>query len=315
MTARPGSSLAEVLTPGPTRIMGVLNVTPDSFSDGGRWLDTDAAVARGRQLAEQGADLVDVGGESTRPGSVPPTEQEELGRVLPVVRALAGGGLLVSVDTMRAAVAEAALEAGAAVVNDVSGGLADERMPQLLARTGAPFVVMHWRGRLTDPDEQPHYEDVAGEVCRELSARVRALTGAGVAREQIILDPGFGFSKDAAHNWELLAGLDRLLDLGLPVLMGTSRKRFLGRLPHRPGAEVDLRSEPSPPAHRDVATAATSLLAAQAGCWAVRVHDVPASRDALAVWEMTQRHRAAEEGSGRHRAPSKAPSEGQHRAR
>lgn len=301
--------LAEVVGPGPTRIMGVLNVTPDSFSDGGRWSDTDAAVAHGRELAEQGADIVDVGGESTRPGSVRPTEQEELERVVPVVRALAGAGLLVSVDTMRAAVAEAALDAGASVVNDVSGGLADEQMPAVIARAGVPFVVMHWRGLLTDPHEQPHYEDVAGEVCRELADRVHALTAAGVAREQLVLDPGFGFSKDAAHNWELLAGLDRVQDLGLPVLLGTSRKRFLGRLPARPGAEVDLRGEPSPAEDRDVATAATSLLAAQAGSWAVRVHDVPTSRDALAVWEMTERFRAS--GAGRHRAP--VPE--QHRAR
>lgn len=290
MTA--ASRPAEVLAPGPTRIMGILNVTPDSFSDGGRWLDTDAAVAHGRRLAAQGADLVDVGGESTRPGSRRPSEQEELDRVVPVVEALAADGLLVSVDTMRAAVAEAALAAGAVVVNDVSGGLADEAMPALVARTGAPFVVMHWRGLLTDPHERPHYADVTGEVCGELTERVDALTAAGVAREQLVLDPGVGFSKDAAHNWELLAGLDRVLGLGLPVLLGTSRKRFLGRLPARPGAALDPAAEPTPAPERDAATAATSLLAAQLGCWAVRVHDVPSTRDALAVWEMTERHRA-----------------------
>lgn len=301
MTARPGTATG-LRGPGPTRLMGVLNVTPDSFSDGGRWLATDAAVTRGRQLAEQGADLVDVGGESTRPGSLRPALQEELDRVVPVVRALASDGIVVSVDTMRAEVARASVEAGAALVNDVSGGLADEQMPTVIARTGVPFVVMHWRGLLTDPHEQPHYQDVTGEVCGELRERVDVLTASGVAREQLILDPGFGFSKDAAHNWELLAGLDRVLDLGLPVLVGTSRKRFLGRLPARPGAEVDLRAEPSSPTQRDVATAATSLLAAQAGCWAVRVHDVPASRDALAVWEMTRRHRTA--ATGRHRAPT-----------
>lgn len=288
----PPPALAEVWGPGPTRLMGVLNVTPDSFSDGGHWLDTDAAVARGRELAAQGADLIDVGGESTRPGSVRPSAQEELDRVLPVVAALAEDGLVVSVDTMRAEVARAALDAGAALVNDVSGGQADEQMPALVAQTGAPFVVMHWRGLLTDPHEEPRYDDVAGEVCRELAERVDALTTAGVAREQLILDPGFGFSKDAAHNWQLLAGLDRVLALGLPVLFGTSRKRFLGRLPAGPGGEVDLHTEPRPATDRDAATAATSLLAAQAGCWAVRVHDVPASRDALLVWEMTERHRA-----------------------
>lgn len=301
--------LAEVMGPGPTRIMGVLNVTPDSFSDGGRWLDTDAALAHGRRLAAQGADLIDVGGESTRPGSVRPSAQEELDRVVPVVRALAEQGLLVSVDTMRATVAQAALEAGAAIVNDVSGGLADDAMPGLVARTGVPFVVMHWRGLLTDPHEQPHYADVAAEVCRELTERVHVLAAAGVAPEQVVLDPGFGFSKDAAHNWELLAGLGQVLDLGRPVLLGTSRKRFLGRLPARPGAPIAVGETPRPAEDRDVATAATSLLAAQAGCWAVRVHDVPTTRDALAVWELTERHRTTR--AGRHRAGATE----QHRAR
>ena len=217
--------------------------------------------------------------------------------MVPVVEALVGDGLLVSVDTMRASVAQAALAAGAAVVNDVSGGLADESMPGLVAETGAPFVAMHWRGFLTDARERPHYDDVTAEVCRELSGRVEALVDAGVRPEQLILDPGFGFSKDAGHNWELLAGLDQVLALGHPVLCGASRKRFLGRLPGRPGAEVrlgaegGLGAEPRPATDRDAATAATSLLAAQAGCWAVRVHDVPSTRDAIAVWEMTERHR------------------------
>ena len=284
--------LADLVLPGVTRIMGILNVTPDSFSDGGRWLDRDAAVAHGRELVAEGADVVDVGGESTRPGSTRPSQEEELDRVVPVVERLAGEGVLVSVDTMRAAVAEASLAAGAVLVNDVSGGLADEAMPALLARSGAPVVVMHWRGLLTDPHEQPHYDDVVGEVCRELAERVEALVAAGVERGQVILDPGLGFSKDAGHNWTLLAGLDRVLALGHPVLLGSSRKRFLGRLPGRPGAEVDLAAEPREAAYRDAATAATSLLAAQAGCWAVRVHDVASTRDALAVHEMTERHRA-----------------------
>lgn len=309
MTRRP--SPAELTAPGPTRIMGVLNVTPDSFSDGGRWLDRDAAVAHGRELAAQGADLIDVGGESTRPGSRRPSAQEELDRVLPVVEALAGEGLLVSIDTMRAEVARAALDAGAVLVNDVSGGLSDEQMPALVAASGSPFVVMHWRGLLTDPTERPHYEDVVAEVCRELADRVETLVGQGVATEQLVLDPGFGFAKDAEHNWELLGGFEQVVGLGLPVLFGTSRKRFLGRLPARPGDAVDPETPPRPPDDRDAATAATSLLAAQAGCWAVRVHDVPASRDAIAVWEMTQRHRPSGKGPGRHRAPS----EEQHRAR
>ena len=286
------ASVADLLAPGPTRIMGIVNVTPDSFSDGGRWLDPAEAVRRGRELAAAGADLIDVGGESTRPGSVRPSAEEETKRVLPVVRALAEDGLVVSVDTMRAQVARATLEAGAAFINDVSGGQADPAMPELVARTGAPFILMHWRGLLTDPHEQPHYDDVTSEVCGELTARVDALLAAGVAREQLILDPGFGFSKDAGHNWTLMAGLEQVMSLGLPVLVGTSRKRFLGRLPARPGAPVDLDVDPTPPLSRDVATAATSLLAAQAGAWAVRVHDVAATRDALAVWQMVEDARA-----------------------
>ncbi|GAA5167048.1 dihydropteroate synthase [Ornithinimicrobium tianjinense] len=283
-----------LLAPGPTRIMGILNVTPDSFSDGGRWFDRGAALAHGRRLVALGADIVDVGGESTRPGSERPSEQEELDRVVPVVEALVAEGTVVSVDTMRASVARASIDVGARIINDVSGGLADEDMPAAVAGTGVPFVAMHWRGLLTDPHEQPHYDDVVAEVCRELTARVDALVAQGLTREQIVLDPGFGFSKDAGHNWTLLAGLQAVTGLGHPVLFGTSRKRFLGRLPRRPGAgaEVDETAEPTPPLERDAATAATSLLAAQAGCWAVRVHDVPATRDALAVWEMVRGARA-----------------------
>ncbi|ANS78861.1 Dihydropteroate synthase [Serinicoccus hydrothermalis] len=271
-----------------TQIMGVVNVTPDSFSDGGRWLDTDVAVARGQELAAQGAQIVDVGGESTRPGSTRPPEQEEAERVLPVVSALAQQGYAVSVDTMRAGVAEAALRAGAVLVNDVSGGLGDARMGPMIAETGARYVVMHWRGLLSDASATHHYDDVVGEVCAELSARVEELVGQGVRTEQLVLDPGFGFSKDAGHNWTLLAGLDRVVALGLPVLVGTSRKRFLGRLPTRPGEDPAEGAEPTPPEQRDAATAATSLLAAQAGAWAVRVHEVPPTRDALAVWQLTQ---------------------------
>ncbi len=281
-------TVADLVVPGVTRIMGIVNVTPDSFSDGGRWLDPDAAVKHGRALAAEGADLLDIGGESTRPGSARPSQEEELARVLPVVRALADEGHLVSVDTMRAAVAEASLEAGATLVNDVSGGLADPRMPAVVAASGAPFVVMHWRGLLTDPTARPSYDDVTGEVCRELTERVDALVAGGVDPAQLVLDPGFGFSKDARHNWQLLAGLPRVVALGLPVLVGTSRKRFLGRLPGRPGAEVQEGAEPSAPVLRDVATAATCLLAAQAGAFAVRVHEVGPTRDALGVWQLTR---------------------------
>lgn len=274
-----------------TSIMGVVNVTPDSFSDGGRFTDVDAAVARGRELAAAGADVVDVGGESTRPGSSRPEEQEERERVLPVVSALAQLGYAVSVDTMRASVAQAALEAGAVLVNDVSGGLGDPEMGPMVAQTGARYVVMHWRGLLSDPAATHHYDDVVGEVCAELTDRVDVLLGQGVREEQLVLDPGLGFSKDAGHNWALLAGLDRVVALGLPVLVGASRKRFLGRLPARPGAA--LPDEPSAPQERDAATAATSLLAAQAGAWAVRVHEVAPTRDALAVWELVEEARGA----------------------
>ncbi len=285
-------TVADLVLPGATRIMGIVNVTPDSFSDGGRWFDPDAAVAHGFEMVEEGADLLDVGGESTRPGSRRPSEQEELDRVLPVVRALADAGHAVSIDTMRASVADACLEAGAVLVNDVSGGLADPDMPALVASSGAPFVVMHWRGLLTDPDERPHYDDVVGEVCRELTARVDDLLSRGASADQLLLDPGFGFAKDAAHNWELLAGLEQVTALGLPVLVGTSRKRFLGRLPHRPGAPVEPDADPAPPTDRDVATAATSLLAARAGAFAVRVHEVGPTRDALAVHQMVEAARA-----------------------
>lgn len=286
-------TVADLVTPGLTRIMGVVNVTPDSFSDGGRWLDTDAAIARGHQLVAQGADLIDVGGESTRPGSIRPSLEEELARVVPVISALAGHGYAVSVDTMRSEVAREALAAGAVLVNDVSGGKAEEGMAQLVAASGAPYVVMHWRGLLADPDERPHYDDVVAEVCSELRSRTVALLAAGVDRDQLILDPGFGFSKDARHNWKLLAGLEQVMELGFPVLVGTSRKRFLGRLPARPGAELDESAEPTPATERDAATAATSLLAAQAGAWAVRVHEVGPTRDALAVWQLTQESRRA----------------------
>lgn len=267
--------------PGRPLIMGVVNVTPDSFSDGGRWFEPRAAIEHGALLLEQGADLLDIGGESTRPGAARPSEREELDRVLEVVRALADQGAKVSVDTMRARVAAEALDAGACLINDVSGGLADPQMVPLVASAGVPFVAMHWRAHSAQMDLEARYADVLGEVVAELEQRVAGLLEAGVAAEAIILDPGFGFSKDAGHNWELLAGLGQVVALGHPVLVGTSRKRFLGRLDPTAGPDA----EPSPPIERDAATAATSLLAAQAGAWAVRVHDVPSTRDALAVWE------------------------------
>lgn len=257
--------------------MGVVNVTPDSFSDGGLWLDPAAAVAHGLRLVADGADLVDVGGESTRPGADRVTLDEELRRVLPVVGELAAAGVAVSVDTMRARVAEAALAAGACLVNDVSGGLADPDMAGVVAAAGVPFVVMHWRGHSAVMDSLAEYQDVVADVRRELADRLAALVGAGIAEEQLVVDPGLGFAKTAAHNWELLAGLDDLTGLGRPVLLGASRKRFLGSLLAGPDGT------PVPTGERDAATAATTVVAATAGVWCVRVHDVKASADAVRV--------------------------------
>ncbi|MEU8587217.1 dihydropteroate synthase [Streptomyces sp. NPDC048664] len=258
-------------------VMGVVNVTPDSFSDGGRWFDTTAAVKHGLDLVAEGADLVDVGGESTRPGATRVDEAEELRRVVPVVRGLAAEGVAVSVDTVRARVAEQALAAGAALVNDVSGGLADPDMIPTVAASGAPFVVMHWRGFLEGGNVRGVYEDVVAEVADELHARVEAVLEGGVAADRIVVDPGLGFSKEAEHDLALLAQLDRLRTLGHPLLVAASRKRFLGRV--LAGAD----GAPPPARERDAATAAVSALAAQAGAWAVRVHEVRATADAVRV--------------------------------
>ena len=258
-------------------VMGVVNVTPDSFSDGGQWFEPAAAIAHGQELLQQGADVLDVGGESTRPGAQRPSLEEELRRVLPVVRAFADAGARVSVDTMRARVAAAALDAGAAMVNDVSGGRADDEMAAVVAATGAPFVVMHWRGHSADMQSRAVYTDVAAEVRAELRGRVDALVERGVRTDQLVLDPGFGFAKLAAHNWSLLRHLDQLLAFGLPVLVGTSRKTFLGRV------GVPEGGAPRPPLDRDVSTAATSMHAARVGTWGVRVHHVPSTLDAMRV--------------------------------
>ncbi|MCW7945499.1 dihydropteroate synthase [Streptomyces hygroscopicus] len=258
-------------------VMGVVNVTPDSFSDGGRWFDTTAAVKHGLDLVTEGADLVDVGGESTRPGATRVDEAEELRRVIPVVRGLASEGVTISVDTMRASVAERALAAGASLVNDVSGGLADPRMIPVVAAAGAPFVVMHWRGFLQGGNVKGAYEDVVTEVLDELHARVEAVLEGGIAPERIIVDPGLGFSKEAEHDLALLAHLDRLRRLGHPLLVAASRKRFLGRVLAGP------EGAPPPARERDAATAAVSALVAHAGAWAVRVHEVRATADAVRV--------------------------------
>ncbi|GGR07026.1 dihydropteroate synthase [Kitasatospora griseola] len=267
-------------------VMGVVNVTPDSFSDGGMWLDPAKAIAHGLELVAQGADLVDVGGESTRPGALRVTEEEELRRVVPVVTELARAGVVVSVDTMRAAVARAAVQAGAKIVNDVSGGLADAGMAKVVADTGAPFVVMHWRGQSADMYAQAVYDDVVADVVRELSDRVEDLLAAGVKEDQLILDPGLGFAKTSAHNWALLGRLDALTALGRPVLVAASRKRFLGTLLASPET-----GELRPARQRDDATAAVSVLSAKAGAWAVRVHDVSGTADAVrvvAAWEQAE---------------------------
>ncbi|UUU31798.1 dihydropteroate synthase [Streptomyces sp. CA-210063] len=258
-------------------VMGVVNVTPDSFSDGGRWFDTTVAVKHGLDMVGEGADLVDVGGESTRPGATRVDEAEELRRVIPVVRGLASEGVTVSVDTMRASVAEQALAAGAALVNDVSGGLADPAMIPVVADAGAPFVVMHWRGFLEGGNVRGVYGDVVSEVLDELHARVEAVLEGGVAADRVIVDPGLGFSKDAEHDLTLIAHLDRLHALGHPLLVAASRKRFLGRVLAGP------KGAPPPARERDAATAAVSALAAQQGAWAVRVHEVRATADAVRV--------------------------------
>lgn len=268
--------------------MGVVNVTPDSFSDGGRWFDTTTAVKRGLDLVAQGADLIDVGGESTRPGATRVDEAEELRRVIPVVRGLAAEGVTVSVDTMRASVAEQSLVAGAALVNDVSGGLADPAMIPAVAAAGAPFVVMHWRGFLEGGTIQGVYADVVSEVADELRARVEAVLEGGIAADKVIVDPGLGFSKGADHDLALLARLDRVLDLGHPVLVAASRKRFLGRVLAGPDGA------PPPARERDAATAAVSALAARAGAWAVRVHEVRATADAVRVTRAIEQARTAD---------------------
>ncbi|MFB8212132.1 MULTISPECIES: dihydropteroate synthase [unclassified Streptomyces] len=257
--------------------MGVVNVTPDSFSDGGRWFDTTKAVKHGLDLVAEGADLVDVGGESTRPGASRVDESEELRRVIPVVRGLVSEGVTVSVDTMRARVAEQAVAAGAVLVNDVSGGQADPDMVPVVAAAGAPFVVMHWRGFSESMNSRAVYGDVVAEVTDELRARMDAVVAGGIAPERLVIDPGLGFAKDAPHDLALLAGLDALHALGRPLLVAASRKRFLGHVLAREGAA------PPPARERDAATAAVSALSARAGAWAVRVHEVRATADAVRV--------------------------------
>jgi dihydropteroate synthase len=272
--------------------MGVVNVTPDSFSDGGRWFGADTAVEHGLDLVTQGADIVDVGGESTRPGAQRVSEEEELRRIGPVVTGLVRAGVPVSIDTTRASVAEFALDAGAQLVNDVSGGLADPQLPRLVAAAGVGYVVVHWRGPSQDMYARAVYADVVSEVRDELTRRIESVVAAGVDPGRIVVDPGLGFGKRQEHNWPLLASLADIARLGgrtFPVLVGASRKGFLGGLLAGPDGT------PRPFDGRDEATVAISALAAAAGAWCVRVHQVPGNADAVrvaAAWRTAEASRA-----------------------
>ncbi len=260
---------------GRTLVMAVVNMTPDSFSDGGAWLSPDAAVARGQALIADGADLLDIGGESTRPGSQAVAPALEQQRILGAVAALAEAGATISVDTRNAQTARAAVAAGAGIINDVSGGTHDPAMYVAIAELGVPYVIQHMRGEPNTMNSLASYIDVVGEVTSELAARVEAALAAGIRPEQLILDPGLGFAKESHHNWVLLAHLDALQALGFPVLVGASRKRFL--------AEIVPAAHSANALEREHATTAVSALAAAAGAWAVRVHEARASRDAVRV--------------------------------
>jgi len=264
-------------------IMGILNSTPDSFSDGGRYSETEVAIERGLELIENGADLVDVGGESTRPGAARVPIDEEQRRVLPIIRGLVDAGVTVSVDTMNSGTALAASDAGAALINDVSGGLADPEMYRIIARTGVHYVAMHWRGHSDSMQQNAVYADVVADVRAELQHRLAELIIWGVDPDKIILDPGIGFAKNAEQNWQVLGHLPEFTSLGFPVLVGASRKGFL-----KPFAADDAPAE-----DRDPATAVLSALAAQSGAWGVRVHNVAATRAALDVYSALAKGAAA----------------------
>lgn len=273
-------------TPGLPLVMGVVNVTPDSFSDGGRYLDAERAIAHGRQMLADGADILDIGGESTRPGATRPLVEEELVRVVPVIEALAADGATVSIDTMRPEVATAALAAGARIVNDVSGGLADPRILDVVAGAAPEvrYVAMHWRAHSDRMQEFTTYDGpVAAVVADELRARVDAVRAAGIADDRIVLDPGVGFAKTADQNWELLGGLGHLRELGFPLLVGASRKRFLGDL--LAAGDGTLR----PVDEREFAHAAIVAMLARERVWGIRVHDVRATRDVLTATERLER--------------------------
>ena len=258
-----------------TLVMGILNVTPDSFADGGKHYDFESAINRGKEMISEGVDIIDVGGESTRPGAERVSEEEEKARVIPVIRELVELGATVSIDTMRAATAEAAIGMGATYVNDVSGGIADPEMGKLLSRNpNVQYILMHWRGHSKNMNDLAVYEDVVSEVKEELDKRVIEMLKTGVNEEQIILDPGIGFAKLPIHNWDLIRGIDRLSLLGYPLLVGASRKRFIGEL-------LGANS----PDDREAATIALTTLLAEKEIWGVRTHAVKAHRDAIAVVE------------------------------
>lgn len=269
--------MSDLMAPGRTRVMGVVNVTPDSFSDGGSWATAEAAVMHGRRLAADGADILDIGGESTRPGARQVSAAEECERVLGVIETLAREGYAVSVDTVNAVTAHAAIRAGAAMVNDISGSLADPEMPHVIAEAGVPYVLQHMRGTPATMGSLATYGDVVAEIRAELGQRIETLVAAGVSHEQIVLDPGLGFAKDTAHNWEILARLDELTALGYPLLVGASRKRFL--------RDVVPPEHADDPRERDAATVALTALLADRGVWGVRVHEAAASRDAVRAVE------------------------------
>lgn len=247
--------------------MGILNVTPDSFSDGGEFESFESAVAHGLAMIAEGADIIDIGGESTRPGAQRITEEEELSRVIPVIKKLSEHGAVISIDTMRSGVARAAIEAGATYINDVSGGLADSQMHQVAAELGTKYILMHWRGHSIDMNSKAIYSDVVAEVKAELMEQVSKALAAGIAKEKIILDPGIGFAKESEHNWDLIKGITKIVDLGYPVLVGASRKRFLGG---------------DSPLERDAATLKITEELLTTGIWGVRVHSVAPHKKVIA---------------------------------
>jgi len=247
-------------------VMGILNVTPDSFADGGKHNEFDAAVKRGLEMIAEGVDIIDIGGESTRPGADRVSEEEEIARTIPVINELAKHGVTMSIDTMRASTAEAAIKAGASIINDVSGGLSDSRMLQTAARLKVPYIAMHWRGQSKDMNSKAVYGDVVNDVLAELNERIEAALDAGITKDKLIIDPGIGFAKDAEHNWAIVDSIDRFVALGYPVLIGASRKRFLGG---------------DSPDEREAATIELTKRLGTTGIWAVRVHSVKPHKEVL----------------------------------